>query len=110
MSWTETLCAGSLATEQSRQYLDTVEEWQTYIILISGQQQTYSPIFVHLAHCSCTGRETRIGNCLKSTETQNCGHAQDVGLECNVPDSTTCLENTLHHVSEVYSMSYTVPA
>ena len=104
-SWTETLCVGSLVTGQSSGSLDMDWEWGKYTSLTSGQYLTTPLLTIYhinellysCDYCSCAGRETRIDSCLKSTKTQNCSHAQDVGLECNVPDSS-CLENSLNHV------------
>ena len=50
--------------------------------------------------CSCTGTEDRIEDCASTmgTQAEQCGHARDVGFECNTPDTSQCSNDTLYNV------------
>ena len=52
--------------------------------------------------CSCTGTEERIEDCASTTGTQaeECGHERDVGIECNIPDTSQCSQDVLHNVRD----------
>lgn len=65
---------------------------------VGQREDSQYPIILY----RCTGFEMRLTNCQRrrGNTAQSCGHEGDVGVECNVPDTSGCGKKSkeLHNV------------
>jgi lysyl oxidase-like protein 2/3/4 len=66
---------------------------------------------IHFTQIRCTGTEDRIEDCASTmgTQAEQCGHARDVGFECNTPDTSQCSNDTLYNVGMKEDGDHTYP-